>query len=308
MDHSGHHSSGCARCARTRDDGKPQDDKVDRPTEPGNRAQEPGGQSVLPHFAGALPTTPRGTPPRPKIEGQEVDGTRRKAAVHLGLLWPALRERRQNACNALDQDCLAGAVCFDNGLQRSLPRVAVQVVHGQVSAIAKRAIGEFGDGWVHERLERLLLKFRDVITLHHLSGKTGIEMNQQASLTPNQKQVWDTLLAAGVPLGAYALLDRLKGSNFKAPLQVYRALDKLVEYGMVHRIESLNAFVACAQGHDQEGPTAFAICEICGQVEEFTDPEIGRGLTRWSSNQPFKIAKVTVEMRGLCQCCVEAAR
>ena len=133
-------------------------------------------------------------------------------------------------------------------------------------------------------------------------------MNQQASLTPNQKQVWDTLLAAGVPQGAYALLDRLKGSNFKAPLQVYRALDKLVEYGMVHRIESLNAFVACAQGHDQEGPTAFAICEICGQVEEFTDPEIGRGLTRWSSNQPFKIAKVTVEMRGLCQCCVEAAR
>lgn len=132
-------------------------------------------------------------------------------------------------------------------------------------------------------------------------------MNHQAALTPNQKQVWDTLLAARVPLGAYALLDRLKGSNFKAPLQVYRALDKLVEYGMVHRLESLNAFVACAHRHG-EGPTAFAICDTCGQVEEFTDPDIGRGLTRWSSNQPFAISKVTVELRGLCRDCIGAAR
>ncbi len=132
-------------------------------------------------------------------------------------------------------------------------------------------------------------------------------MNQHAALTSNQQQVWDTLLAAGVPLGAYALLDRLKGSNFKAPLQVYRALDKLVEYGMVHRLESLNAFVACAHRHSEDGPTAFAICDICGQVEEFTDPDIGRGLARWSSSQPFKIAKVTVELRGLCQDCAGAA-
>lgn len=66
-------------------------------------------------------------------------------------------------------------------------------------------------------------------------------MNHQVTLTPNQEMVWNVLSASGMPLGAYALLDQLKGSNFKAPLQVYRALDKLVELGMVHRLESLNA-------------------------------------------------------------------
>ena len=71
--------------------------------------------------------------------------------------------------------------------------------------------------------------FRDVITLHIVTDETGIEMDRDLALTPNQQQVWNLLLAAGAPMGAYALLDRLKGSNFKAPLQVYRALEKLVE-------------------------------------------------------------------------------
>lgn len=183
-----------------------------------------------------------------------------------------------------------------------------RVMRRRGPAIAKREVGECDGGWKHRRLEKLLLKLRHVITLHHLGGKAGIEMNHQAALTPNQEQVWDTLLAAGVPLGAYALLDRLKGSNFKAPLQVYRALDKLVAFGIAHRLESLNAFVACAHRHEEDGPTAFAICDVCGQVEEFIDPDIGRGLTRWSSKQPFRIAKVTVELRGLCGDCGGAAQ
>ena len=133
-------------------------------------------------------------------------------------------------------------------------------------------------------------------------------MNHQVTLTPNQEMVWNALSAAGTPLGAYALLDQLKGSNFKAPLQVYRALDKLVELGMVHRLESLNAFVACAHDHDRSGPLAFANCDACGQVEEFADSDIGRGLARWSKSHAFNPTKVTVELHGLCGGCREGKK
>ncbi|HSM41507.1 MAG TPA: transcriptional repressor, partial [Afifellaceae bacterium] len=65
--------------------------------------------------------------------------------------------------------------------------------------------------------------------------------------------VFDTLLAADGPLSAYDILDRLRDKGFRAPLQVYRALDKLLALGLVHRLESLNAFIACAhpdcEGH-----------------------------------------------------------
>lgn len=128
-------------------------------------------------------------------------------------------------------------------------------------------------------------------------------MQHEPVLTPNQQLVWNALLAAGTPLGAYALLERLQGGKLKAPLQIYRALDKLVDLGLVHRVESLNAFVACAHRHEADGPTAFAICDTCGQVQEFTDPGIGRGLSRWSKQKAFKLAKVTVELRGLCNDC-----
>ena len=50
--------------------------------------------------------------------------------------------------------------------------------------------------------------------------------------------------------------------------------------GLVHRVESFNAFVACAHRHDEDGPTAIVICDTCRHVEEFADPAIGRGLPR----------------------------
>lgn len=133
--------------------------------------------------------------------------------------------------------------------------------------------------------------------------KPGNAMNDHPALTEGQKMVRDALLAAGTPLGAYALLERLQSDRFKAPLQIYRALDKLVEYGLVHRLESLNAFVACAHAHSSNSPAAFAICDVCGHVSEFTDPAIARSLARWSKQNAFHSSKVTVELRGLCKQC-----
>jgi Fur family zinc uptake transcriptional regulator len=127
------------------------------------------------------------------------------------------------------------------------------------------------------------------------------------TLTRNQSLVMNALTAAGAPLSAYDILDKLRGDGFRAPLQVYRALEKLVEFGLVHRLESLNAFVACADPHDHEahahGVTAFAICDSCGSVTEFHDHTIENRLKQWQAAQHFKPERTTIEIRGACNRC-----
>ena len=127
-------------------------------------------------------------------------------------------------------------------------------------------------------------------------------------LTKNQTLVLEALTKAETPLSAYTILDKLRDHGFRAPLQVYRALDKLVETGTVHRLESINAFVACSHVHDScachgHGLTGFAICETCGQVDEFHDHAIDDRLSTWSQSKAFKPAKTTIEIRGICQAC-----
>ena len=125
-------------------------------------------------------------------------------------------------------------------------------------------------------------------------------------LTRNQSLVFDSLVEADGPLSAYTLLDRLRDHGFRAPLQVYRALDKLVEFGMVHRLESLNAFVACAHPHEGcagHGTVAFMICNKCNQVTEFHDHEVDHHLSAITAKTKFKAEKTTIEIRGLCAAC-----
>lgn len=130
----------------------------------------------------------------------------------------------------------------------------------------------------------------------------------QTELTRNQALVYEALRDAKSALSAYAILDSLRESGLRAPQQVYRALDKLQELGLVHRIESLNAFVACcaSEAHDRE-TTAFSICESCGDVGELTDPELLEKLDRLSANSRFRTRRASLELRGLCpDCAVEA--
>jgi Fur family zinc uptake transcriptional regulator len=132
-------------------------------------------------------------------------------------------------------------------------------------------------------------------------------MSEMPNLTKNQNLVFEALSAADGPLSAYAILDRLRTHGLRAPLQVYRALDKLLDYGLVHRLESLNAFVACSHPHaDENGMTAFAICETCGEVVEFTDDEVRRRLDAWTGENGFAAAKTTIEIRGTCARCQSA--
>lgn len=123
-------------------------------------------------------------------------------------------------------------------------------------------------------------------------------------LTRNQGLVLETLHQAETPLSAYDILDRLRADGLRAPLQVYRALEKLIEQGLAHRLESLNAFVCCADAHGHRaGVTAFAICEGCGRVDEFADEVVKKRLGAWAAANDFSTERATIELRGRCGAC-----
>ena len=103
-----------------------------------------------------------------------------------------------------------------------------------------------------------------------------------ARLTEIRRRVLALIIDSRGPLGAYALLDKLKAERANAtPVTVYRALDFLLENGLIHKIERLNAFIACTDQGDhthQHGHAAqFLICRTCGTVAELEDPSISRG-------------------------------
>ncbi|MGI9352291.1 MAG: Fur family transcriptional regulator [Rhizobiaceae bacterium] len=126
----------------------------------------------------------------------------------------------------------------------------------------------------------------------------------QRNLTKNQSLVMDVLVNAKGPLSAYTILDELRVHGFRAPLQVYRAIEKLLELGLVHRLESLNAFVACSHPECETHQTiVFMICDQCRKVEEISDNTLARQLERISENSGFVPQASTVELKGHCEEC-----
>jgi len=123
-------------------------------------------------------------------------------------------------------------------------------------------------------------------------------------LTTNQQRVLSALQTADGPLTAYALLDRLRAQGFSAPAQVYRALERLSAHDLVHRLESLNAYVACAHpGHCEHDLRGFAICDRCGHVDEFADQALRSTLSRWIESNAFSLRRSTIELHGECAAC-----
>lgn len=126
-------------------------------------------------------------------------------------------------------------------------------------------------------------------------------MNKQSALSGHQRTVLAALEAASEPQSAYSLLEAVADSGIRAPVQVYRALDKLVAAGLVHKVESLNAFVACAD-HDKGHWAAFTICENCGAVGEIPVEETGRLIPTLNLGD-FEVHSAQLEIRGLCARC-----
>ena len=122
------------------------------------------------------------------------------------------------------------------------------------------------------------------------------------NLTKNQRLVMEALAGASQPLGAYALLDKLREHGLKAPLQVYRALDQLIELRLVHRLESLNAWTVCCDNHHKETPV-FAICNDCGIVTEYFDEQLSNDISQLSERSGFVPERSVIEIHGQCDKC-----
>ncbi|MBK1721019.1 Fur family transcriptional regulator [Thiocystis violacea] len=124
-----------------------------------------------------------------------------------------------------------------------------------------------------------------------------------ARLTPQRRQVLKILCAAGRPLGAYEILEAMReGARALAPPTVYRALDFLLAQGLVHKLESLHAFVGC---NHPERPhcSQFLICADCGLVTELEDAAIARSLKSAAKESGFRPERRVVELIGTCADC-----
>ena len=123
--------------------------------------------------------------------------------------------------------------------------------------------------------------------------------------TSSRRRVLEILLHEHKAMGAYEILDKLREEGLGSqPPVAYRALDFLVTHGFAHRIERLNAFIACTNAEDRHTP-AFLICRSCDRVVEAgTDPQAGE-LGRAAKRTGFLIERTVREAEGLCPDCVE---
>jgi|TARA_E500000178_G_scaffold291370_1_gene295237 Fur family zinc uptake transcriptional regulator len=129
-------------------------------------------------------------------------------------------------------------------------------------------------------------------------------MNKMQTLSKNQQIIFDLIHKSPEPMKAYAILFNVQKKGIKAPLQVYRALDKLVEIGKIHKIESRNAFIACQNSSCQVSKaTAFSICEICEKVTEISSASLAKYLTNFKDKDGMKYSKYNLEFFGLCKKC-----
>ena len=128
-------------------------------------------------------------------------------------------------------------------------------------------------------------------------------------LTPIRRKVLAALLASHKPLGAYEIIDRLAAAKGPrpgprpAPITAYRALEFLRENGLVHRIESRNAFIACVHNHAAGALVVFLICERCGAVGEASSAEVTSTLTSAARAAGFTPKSPVIEISGICTHC-----
>ena len=122
------------------------------------------------------------------------------------------------------------------------------------------------------------------------------------NLTKNQKIVFNLLQSSGEPLKAYAILENLKREGLKSPLQVYRALDKLVELGIIHKIESQNSFIACSNSNCASN-TAFTICRKCGDVKEIKNNHLFEQVSDLGKKNRLKVQRFNLEFYVDCNGC-----
>lgn len=122
-------------------------------------------------------------------------------------------------------------------------------------------------------------------------------------LTPTRRRVLEIVWRGHDPVKAYDILDELNHAGRRAtPPTVYRALDFLMDASLIHRIDSLNAFVGCPLAGG-EHTAQLLVCSRCGTVKEIDDPAIRGILDQGATRHGFVLEPQTVEVRGLCPGC-----
>ena len=125
-----------------------------------------------------------------------------------------------------------------------------------------------------------------------------------AQLTPLRRDVLALILGMEGPVSAYQLLDRLRETRPGAvPPTVYRALNFLLAHRLIHKVESLNAYVSCTQAVPHAQSAQFLICSKCGTVAEVEDESVSAALRQAAERHGFRATGAVVEVSGLCPAC-----
>ncbi len=136
-----------------------------------------------------------------------------------------------------------------------------------------------------------------------LSRAEALCRQRGARLTQMRRRVLELIWDSHKAVKAYDLLDRLSESEKSVrPPTVYRALDFLMAHGLVHRVDSLNAFVGCS-GSDEQHNAQFLICQECGEVSELDGAVIGQAVAQQAARAGFKVRRQMVELHGECPAC-----
>lgn len=139
---------------------------------------------------------------------------------------------------------------------------------------------------------------------HVLERAEALCHERGVRLTEQRKTVLQLLCVSDKSLSAYELLERMRGVvKNPAPPTVYRALDFLLEQGLVHKLESLHAYVGCAHP-DHPHASQFLICDDCGEVTEVEDPSVAKSLKAAGKAIGFRTKRPVVELLGICAQCV----
>jgi len=140
-----------------------------------------------------------------------------------------------------------------------------------------------------------------------LTRATAICEGRGARLTDLRRQVLGLILNRDAPTGAYDLLDQLRSTRQgAAPPTVYRALEFLLEQGLIHKLERLSAFVGCVAEEDHDHAAQFLICRSCGRVAEIEDHELAHALQDAAKRLGFTVGRATIEAEGQCAACAQS--
>ncbi len=126
-------------------------------------------------------------------------------------------------------------------------------------------------------------------------------------LTPLREAVLRVLLSSHKALGAYDIIEKLQRDGRRlAPISVYRIIDVLLGAGLVHRLESKNAYFACLSEHRDSKSMLILICDDCSRVAEAEAPEAWRAIKTVTQANGFTVSDTVLEIQGICADCRKA--